>query len=86
MSDKNSSKSNQDAPRIYQIKLEGHLDARWADWFGDLTITLEDNGITTLTGPLEDQAALYGMLKKIRNVGLTLVSVNLQQREENDEQ
>jgi hypothetical protein len=85
MFDKHSSKTDPNAPRIYQIRLEGHLDQRWADWFGDLTITLEANGTTVLTGPLIDQAALYGVLKKIRNLGLPLISVNphFQQNKEN---
>lgn len=61
---------------IYQIRVKGHLDCKWADWFGSLTITLEENGETLLTGPVADQAALYGLLKKARNLGLTLVSIN----------
>ena len=60
---------------IYQIKLKGHLDLEWADWFGVLTITLDDNGNTILTGPVADQAALYSLLKRVRDVGLPLVSV-----------
>lgn len=60
----------------YQIRIIGHLDSRWADWFGGMTITLEDNGDTLLTGPVIDQAALYGLLKKIRDLGMPLVSLN----------
>ncbi len=62
-------------PILYQIRLEGHLGHQWTDWFGGLTITLEDNGDTLLTGPVVDQAALYGLLKKVRDLGLPLVSV-----------
>jgi hypothetical protein len=62
--------------RGYQIRIEGHLGAEWADWFGGLTITLEENGDTLLSGPVIDQAALHGLLKKVRDLGLTLVSVN----------
>ncbi len=50
-------------PMIYEIRLKGHLGREWADWFGGLTITLEDNGETLLTGPVLDQVALYGMLE-----------------------
>ena len=60
----------------YEIRLKGHLEARWAQWFDGLTITLEENGNTLLSGPLADQAALHGILKKVRDLGLTLLSVN----------
>ncbi len=66
-------KSNQHL--YYKIRLKGHLDARWADWFDGLTITLEEDGNTLLTGPVMDQAALHGLLKKVRDLGLPLVSV-----------
>ena len=65
-----------DEPRLYEIRLKGHLDERWADRFGSMTITLADNGETLLTGPVIDQAALHGLLKKVRDLGLPLVSVN----------
>ncbi|HEY5729120.1 MAG TPA: hypothetical protein VIS72_03660 [Anaerolineales bacterium] len=61
---------------IYQIRIEGHLDDQWADWFSDLSVTLEEYGDTLLTGPVVDQAALFGLLKKIRDLGMPLVSVN----------
>jgi hypothetical protein len=61
---------------VYQVRIKGHLDAQWTDWFEDLTITLEENGDTLLTGPVIDQAALYGLLKKIRDLGIPLISVN----------
>ena len=66
-----------DGYRLYEIRIKGHLDGRWAEWFEGLTIILEDNGNTLLTGPVSDQAALHGLLKKVRDLGLTLVSVNL---------
>jgi hypothetical protein len=69
------STSDQDEPGRYEIRLTGHLDDRWADWFAGLTITREDNGETLLTGPVADQAALYGLLRKVRDLGLPLVSV-----------
>ncbi len=60
----------------YEIRLKGQLNARWAGWFDDMTITLDNNGDTLLSGPVVDQAALHGLLKKVRDVGLTLLSVN----------
>ncbi len=61
---------------VYQLRVKGHLAGEWARWFDGLTITREDNGDTLLTGPVVDQAALYGLLKKVRDLGLPLVSVN----------
>lgn len=61
---------------IYQIRLKGHLGSQWRDWFEGLTITLENNGDTLLTGPVIDQAALHGLLKKVRDSGMPLVSVS----------
>jgi len=63
-------------PTIYEIRLAGHLSPQWADWFEGLTITLEEDGNTLLTGPVADQAALHGLLKKVRDLGLSLLSVN----------
>jgi hypothetical protein len=60
---------------VYQIRIKGHLGHQWTDWFGGMTITLEDNGETLLTGPVVDQAALYGLLKKVRDLGMPLVSI-----------
>lgn len=64
-------------PIGYQIRVQGHLGVQWADWFEGLTITLEDNGDTLLTGPIVDQAALYGLLKKVRDLGMPLIAVNV---------
>ncbi len=63
-------------PVVYQVRIKGHLGGHWQDWFGGLTITLEDNGETLFTGPVEDQAALHGLLRKVRDLGMPLVSVN----------
>jgi hypothetical protein len=65
-----------DQPASFQIRIKGHLGFEWANWFEGFTITLEDNGVTLLTGPVVDQAALHGLLKKIRDLGLPLVSLN----------
>ena len=68
----------------YQIRIKGHLDEQWADWFGGLTITLEEDGDTLLTGPLVDQAALFGLLRKVSDLGMPLLSVNPAKRDEAD--
>ncbi len=66
----------------YRIKIKGHLDTRWQDWFDGLTITQSDDGHTILSGAIVDQAALHGVFKKIRNLGLTIISVNPQTKGE----
>jgi hypothetical protein len=59
---------------VYQIRIKGHLDRRWTEWFGGVTIALEDDGETLLTCPVEDQAALHGLLRKVRDLGMPLIS------------
>jgi hypothetical protein len=63
-------------PGFYEIRIKGHLDDRWLPWFEGLNIKLEENGDTLLTGPVIDQAALYGYLKKVRDLNMPLLSVN----------
>ena len=63
-------------PTIYQIRVKGHLGPQWTDWFEGLVITLEDNGETLLSGVVVDQAALHGLLRRIRDLGMPLVSVS----------
>jgi hypothetical protein len=76
MSETHLSTDGHDESGLCEIRVKGHLDARWADRFGSMTITLAANGETLLTGPVIDQAALHGLLKKVRDLGLPLVSVN----------
>jgi hypothetical protein len=64
-------------PASYHLRIEGHLDQYWAQWFGELTLTQESDGTTSLTGVISDQAELHGMLSKIRDLGVTLISVAL---------
>ena len=62
--------------KVYQIRIKGHLGSQWADWFDGLSVTLEEDGRTLLSGPVPDQSALYGLLKKVRDLGMTLIAVN----------
>jgi hypothetical protein len=75
MSNKLNRETDQTEPMDYQIRIKGHLGPQWSDWFEDLTITLETNGDTLLTGPVVDQAALHGLLKKVRDLAMPLISV-----------
>jgi hypothetical protein len=68
-------KPNPSQPVVYQIRIRGHLDREWTSWFEGLTITLEAGGDTLLTGPVVDQAALHGLIKKVRDLGMPLVSI-----------
>ena len=75
MSDPHASTENHNAPVHYEIRIQGHLDMRWADWFDGLTLTHDPDGTTLLAGPLPDQAALHGVLSRIRDLGLPIISV-----------
>lgn len=70
---------------IYEIRIEGHLDACWQDWFDGMSLTLEEDGTTLLSGPVPDQSALYGLLRKVRDLGLRLISVALLQEKKNQD-
>jgi hypothetical protein len=68
--------SDSNHPVVYEVRIAGHLPPQWADWFEGLSVTLQPDGTTRLSGPVIDQAALYGLLKKVRDLGLPLISVN----------
>ncbi len=76
MANEQRAKRGADPPMVYQIRIKGHLGQQWKDWFEAVTITLEENGDTLLTAAVADQAALHGLLKKVRDLGLPLISVN----------
>ena len=75
MANTDTAVENQSYPETYEICLKGHLDARWASWFEGMTFTLTEEGDTLLTGPVADQAALHGLLKKVRDLGMPLLAV-----------
>jgi hypothetical protein len=76
MSNKLNLKTDPSQPVVYQIRIKGYLGPKWIGWFEGLTITLEEDGDTLLTGPVIDQAALHGLLKKVRDLGMPLISVS----------
>jgi hypothetical protein len=76
MTDRHNTEWKVGEPADYQIRVEGHLSSRWTDWFEGLTVTPEESGHTLIAGPVADQAALHGILKKVRDLGTPLVSVN----------
>ena len=75
MSERHASTDDRHEPGRYEIRLQGHLAARWAAWFDGLSLTHEGDGTTVLRGPVEDQAALHGLLKKVRDLGLPLIAL-----------
>ncbi len=75
MSNNFDPRADPDVPQVYEIRIRGHLGCQWTDWFEGFTITLEDNGDTLLTGPVLDQAALHGLLRKVRDLGTPLLAV-----------
>jgi hypothetical protein len=81
MTERHTSKEDRPGAGHYEIRLTGHLDARWAAWFDGLTVSHEGDGTTVISGPIADQAALHGLLQRVRDLGLPLVSVT---RDETD--
>jgi hypothetical protein len=76
MSNKLNPEADPGQPGVYQVRIKGHLGPQWTDWFEGLSITLQANGDTLLTGLVIDQAALHGLLRKVRDLGMPLLSVN----------
>ena len=76
MTDEQRATTDGDQPMTYHIKIRGHLGWQWLDWFEGFSVTLEEDGSTLLTGPIIDQTALHGVLKKVRDLGLALLSVS----------
>ena len=74
MSETHASTEHHHEPGLYEIRVVGHLDTRWADWFEGLSFTHESDGTTILYGPVVDQAALHGLLRKVRDLGMPLIS------------
>jgi len=77
MNDEQTKPCRHDEPGRYEIRLQGRLDAAWSEWFEGLTLTIESDGTTTLTSPVIDQSALHGLLRRVGDLGVTLVSVNV---------
>mgnify|MGYP006214928709 CR=1 FL=1 len=75
MKDKRGGRSAREDRRRYELRVKGHLDARWADWFDGLTLTQLPDGTTSITGIVPDQAALHGVLQRLRDLGLPLISL-----------
>lgn len=76
MSNERTQRADLDRPLIYHIRIKGHLGDHWSDWFEGLTVTREENGDTLLAGLVTDQAALHGLIRKVRDLGMPLLSVN----------
>ncbi len=81
MDETHASTENHHTSTLYEIRIKGHLDDRWADWFGDLTLTRQANGDTVLTGPMLDQAALQSALRKLGALGMPLISVTRKEKQ-----
>ena len=86
MTDKPNTPADPNPPMVYQIRIKGHLDREWEAWFEGLAITQAGNGETLLTGSVIDQAALYGLLRKVRDLGLPLIAVSQVQPHQSDSQ
>jgi hypothetical protein len=81
----NSNRDRDESEMVYEIRLKGHMNRQWANWFNSMSITLEENGDTLLTGPVIDQAALHGLLRRIRDLGIPLLALNCIENDEGDD-
>lgn len=81
MCEQDPQKDKPDHIPIYKIRIKGHLDREWLDWFEGLTLTFEEDGTTLITGPVVDQSALYAALKRVHQLGMELISVNQNEAE-----
>lgn len=77
MNEKRGEHGGLDEPAHYEIRIDGHIDAEWAEWFEGLTVTTHPDGTTLLSGLLADQAALHGLLGKVGSLGMTLITINV---------
>lgn len=84
MSDTPGHLADQDAPQYYDIRIKGQLDPRWVSWFEGLSLSPEEDGNTCIAGLVTDQSALYGLLRKVRDLGMTLLSVRLKKYPKED--
>ena len=66
-------------PSVYEIRLKGHIGPQWTEWFDGMAVARDDAGVTILTGPVADQAALHGLLRKVRDLGIPLISVRIKE-------
>ena len=85
MSNAHDPNAEKDTPLIYEVRLKGHLNPKWVDWFGDVTITLQQDGDTLLTCQLIDQAALHALLRRIRDLGMPLISAVQVSQDQSDD-
>ncbi len=84
MPDESNRGNGPSRPTVYEIRIRGHLGQQWREWFMGLTIVLQEDGNTRLTGVVVDQAALHGILKKVRDLGIPLLAVNIVGSEPDD--
>lgn len=85
MNGKNPWPGGLDDPAQYEIRIDGHIDSEWADWFEGMSVTAQTDGTTLLSGLVADQAALHGLVRKVGSLGMTLVSINVVRTDDDSE-